>query len=269
MSRALVLVAALVALAADWPQWLGPKHDGTSPEAGLLATWPASGPKVLWKVPGGDGYSSVVISGNRAFTMVQRGDDELVIALDVAGGKELWKVRIGPAYRNDYGSGPRSTPAIDGKYVYVQSATGPLLCLDADKNGEVVWQHDLLKEFKAKNITWGLSASPLVVDDLVLALPGAKGAAVAAFHKGDGKLAWKAGSDKAAYASPVGANLEGQKQAIFFTAGGLLAVALADGKELWRVPWQTEYDVNISTPLRIGDRLFVASGERSAARSFS
>ena len=89
-----------------------------------------------------------------------------------------------------------------------------------------------------------------------------------AFRKADGKLAWKAGSDKAAYASPVVASVDGQKQRIFFNAGGLLAVALADGKELWRVPWKTEYDVNISTPLVIGDRLFVSSGEKVGCALF-
>ena len=183
MIRFLVLSSAILALAADWPQWLGPQHNGSSPETGLLTTWPATGPKVLWKVAGGDGYSSVAVVGKRAYTMVQRGKDELVLALDVADGKELWRVRTGPAYRQRLWQRARGTPAIDGKFVYVQSATGPLMCLDADKKGEIVWQHDLLKEFKAKNITWGLSASPLVFDDLVLALPGAKDVGVAAFRK--------------------------------------------------------------------------------------
>ena len=108
MIRFIVLATAILGLAADWPQWLGPQHNGSSPETGLLTTWPAKGPKVLWKVPGGDGYSSIVVAGKRAYTMVQRDHDELVLALDIADGKELWKVRTGPAYSNDYGSGPRA-----------------------------------------------------------------------------------------------------------------------------------------------------------------
>lgn len=261
-TAALVLSFTTLAGAADWPRWMGPQCNGSSPETGLLTTWPKEGPKVLWKVEGGDGYSAVTVVGNRAYTMVQRGGEELVVCLDVAnGGKELWKHKTGPAYKNQYGDGPRSTPAVDGKQVYVQSATGPLVCLDAEK-GTVVWEKDILKEFKAKNITWGLSASPLIDGDLVLALPGAEGAGVAAFNKSDGKLAWKASSDKAAYASPVVAMADGKRQAIFFTASGLLGVDMKDGKELWTLPWVTEYDVNIATPLVIGgDQLFVSSGE--------
>jgi len=259
-SLAGILTLTALASAADWPQWLGPNHDGSSPETGLLTVWPKEGPKVLWKVDGGDGYSSVAVAGNRAYTMVQRGKDELVVCLDVANGKELWSRRAGAAYKDKMGDGPRSTPAIDGGRVYAQSATGPLVCLDADK-GTVVWEHDLLKEFKAKNISWGLSASPVIEGDLVLAIPGATGAGVAAFNKESGKVAWKVGNDKAAYASPVVVMAGGARQAVFFTATGLLAVDPKSGQELWQVPWATEYDCNICTPLVIGEQLFVASGE--------
>lgn len=247
--------------AADWPRWMGPNCNGSSPETGLLTTWPKDGPKVLWKVEGGGGYSSVAVVGNRAYTMVQRDKDELVVCLDVAGGKEVWKQRVAPAYKNNMGDGPRGTPAIDGKHIYVQSASGPLVCLDAEK-GTIVWEKDLLKEFKAKNISWGLSASPLVDGDLVLAIPGGDDAGVVALDKGSGKLVWKAGAGKAAYASPVAVTVDGTRQAVFFTAPGLLAVNAKDGKELWQLPWPTEYDCNIATPLLVGgDQLFVSSGE--------
>lgn len=247
--------------AADWPQWLGPNRNGASPETGLLSDWPANGPKVVWKVEGGDGYSTVVVAGGRAITMVQRGDEEQVLALDAATGKEIWKQRAGPAFKNNYGNGPRSTPTIDGTNVYVTSVTGPVLCLEA-ATGKVVWQKDLLKEFEAKNITWGLSASPLVQGNLVLVEPGAAGAGVAALDKRDGKVVWKTGGDKAAYASPVALTAGGKQQGVFFNAAGVLGVQVEDGKELWRVPWKTGYDCNICTPLVIGDQLFVASGEK-------
>lgn len=252
--------------AADWPQFLGPNRDGSSPETGLLTTWPKEGPKLLWKVEGGDGYSSMAVVGDRAYTLIQRGGDELAVALDVANGQEVWKHRTGPGYKNQYGDGPRSTPTIDGKRVYIQSASGPLVCLDT-ATGKPVWEVDLLKEFQTENITWGLSASPLVVDDLVLVLPGAKGGA-AALNKETGKVVWKAGTDKAAYASPVLAPAGTAQQAICFTAAGLMAVEPKTGRELWRVPWVTEYDVNIATPLVIGDRLFVSSGEKVGCALF-
>jgi outer membrane protein assembly factor BamB len=101
----------------------------------------------------------------------------------------------------------------------------------------------------------------LIEGDLVLALPGAETAGVAAFNKKNGELVWKAGGDKAAYASPVAVTVAGNRQIIFFTAAGLLAVSADKGKELWRVPWTTEFDCNIATPLVVGETLFVTSGE--------
>ncbi|MFN4259500.1 MAG: PQQ-binding-like beta-propeller repeat protein [Gemmataceae bacterium] len=275
LSQTIRVVLSLVVLpcagaacwGADWPQWLGPARNGSSPETGLLTQWPAAGPKVLWKVAGGDGYSSVAVAGERAFTLVQRGGDELAIALDAATGKELWSTRIGPAFKNNYGNGPRSTPSIAGDHVYVTSVTGPLVCLEA-ATGKVAWQKNILKEFGAENITWGLSASPLIEGDLVLVIPGAKGAGVAAFDKRTGAAVWKTSNDKAAYASPVALTVDGQRQAIFFTAAGLLAVQPKNGQEAWSIPWETDYDCNICTPLVIGDRLFVSSGEKVGCALF-
>ncbi len=259
LAGCVVVLMGLPVWGADWPNWLGPNRNGSSPETGLLVDWPKDGPKVLWKAPGGEGYSAVVVAKGKAVTLVQRNGGEAVLALDAAKGTKLWETKIAPAYKNQYGNGPRSTPTFEGDFVYVQSVSGPLVCLDAAK-GDIVWSVDLLKEFGAKNISWGLSASPVVDGDLVLAIPGGKGAGVVALNKKDGKLAWKLGDDKAAYATPVAMTVAGQKQLLFFTASGLLAVSPA-GKELWRVTWETEYDCNICTPLVIGDTLFVTSGE--------
>ncbi|MCI0685421.1 MAG: PQQ-like beta-propeller repeat protein [Gemmataceae bacterium] len=254
-----ILLAASTSPAADWPHWLGPNRNGSSPETGLLTTWPSTGPKILWQAKGGDGYSSIAVADGRAITLVQRGGQEVVVAFDAVKGTPLWETPLAPAYKNQYGNGPRSTPAIDGGSVYVTSVNGPIACLDV-KTGKIVWQHDLLKEFGGKQLTWGLSASPTVEGDLVLAIPGAKGAGVAAFDKKTGKLAWKSGDDKPGYATPIGVSVGDARQLIFFTATELRGVG-KDGKELWRVPWETEFDCNICTPLVVGAKLFVTSGE--------
>ena len=151
--------------------------------------------------------------------------------------------------------------------VYVQSVTGPLVCLEAD-DGTIVWQNDLLKEFGAKNITWGLSASPLIEGDLVLAIPGGKGAGVAAFDKKTGKLVWKTGDDKAAYASPVARHRRRAAAGHLLHRGRPAGASTRQGKELWRVPWKTEFDCNICTPLVVGDQLFVSSGEKVGCALF-
>ncbi len=267
LCRGLALLALAAVAGADWPHWMGPNDNGTSPETNLLTTWPKQGPKVLWKVKGGDGYSSVAVVGGRAYTLVQRANKEWAVALDVKDGKEVWATPIGPAYKNMFGDGPRSTPAVEGNRVYVQSVHGPVLCLDAGK-GEVVWQKDLMKQFGGKNIDWGLSASPRIDGDVVLVIPGAPGASVAALHKSSGEIAWKAGDDKAAYASPAILKVGDTRQAIFFTANKLWAVDDATGRELWSVPWVIEYRVNICTPLVVGQRLFVSTGEKAGCAMF-
>jgi outer membrane protein assembly factor BamB len=265
----LVLFAALAANgnAADWPQWLGPNRNGTSPETGLLTKWPKDGPKVVWKVAGGEGYSSVAVANGRAITLVQKDGKEWAIALDAAKGTTLWEKPVGPLYKNAYGNGPRSTPTIDGKLVYVTSVSGPIVCLKVD-NGDIVWNHDILKDFGGKTTTWGLSASPLVDCDLVFAIPGGPGAGVVAFDKTSGKVAWKSGSDPAAYATPVTVTVDGKKLLVVFNAFGLVGMEVDGGKELWRIPWKTTYDVNICTPLAIDNLLFVASGEHVGSTLF-
>ena len=261
IALSVLFLSPLLAHADDWPHWMGPRSDGTSAEKGLATTWPQTGPKVLWKVPGGDGYSAIAVADDRAITMVQRDGKELVVALDANTGKPLWSTPMGPAFKNANGSGPRATPWIEGDSVYVQAASGPMKCLAA-KTGAIVWQIDLLKEFGAKNNQWGVSASPVIAGNLLLVIPGAKNAGVAALHKETSDVLWKTGSDKAAYASPVVADVGGVKQAIFFNAAGLLGVTLDKGKELWRIAWPAEFDCNIATPLLLpGNKLFVSSGE--------
>ena len=122
---ALAMFSATFALAGDWPHWLGPASNGSSPETGLLTTWPEKGPKVLWKIPGGDGYSSIAIKDGKAFTLVQRDGQELAIALDAAKGDELWKTPLGPGFKNNFGNGPRSTPWAEREWL---SCTNRTVC---------------------------------------------------------------------------------------------------------------------------------------------
>src|SRR5438132_14428125 len=105
-----VLLCGVIGHAADWPQWLGPNRNGSSPETGLLTKWPQDGPKVLWKVPGGDGYSTVAVAHGRAITQVQHDGSEFVLALDAVKGTKLWETRAAEGYKNAFGDGPRSTP---------------------------------------------------------------------------------------------------------------------------------------------------------------
>ena len=240
----LSLLTAAHLVAADWPQYRGPHVDGTAPE-GILTTWQAGGPKVVWKAPLGPSFGSFAVSGGKAFCFIQRSvngeDKEVAIALDATTGKELWAVPHGkPTYDKQGGDGPRSTPTVDGKRVYFLGAYQVLTCLDSD-TGKQIWQHDLVAEYGGKIIKWNNAASPMIEGNLIFVNAGGAGQALLAFDKNDGKLVWKGEDDMPTHASPVPATIHGVRQVIFFTQKGLVSVVPQTGKVLWRFayPFQT------------------------------
>ena len=152
---------------AEWPQWRGPNRDGISQESGLLKSWPEGGPKVLLRIPVGEGFSGISVSSGRAYTMFAEGDDEFVVCLDASNGKEIWRLRSGSKFKEGHGNGPRSTPTVDGDRVFALGAKGRLYALDV-RSGEKMWEHDFVKEFGSHVPPWGFSTSPLVEGDLLL-----------------------------------------------------------------------------------------------------
>jgi outer membrane protein assembly factor BamB len=251
LSGAQILEEPASTATADWPQWRGPRRDGISTATGLLVDWPAGGPPVAWRIAGGSGYSALAVAGGRAFTMWREGDKEVVVCLDAATGKEKWRFPYPCDYGNDQGSGPRSTPTVDGKLLYTVGAKGMFHCLETE-TGEVRWKHDLVSEFKARVPHWGVSFSPLVDGDLVFTMPGGPdGYSLIAFNKSDGKVQWKGLADPPGYSSPIAIDSEagGGHQIVCFTGHSLVSVAPGDGKVLWRFPWPTSNDVNAATPI--------------------
>jgi outer membrane protein assembly factor BamB len=258
------------AVAGDWPQFRGPQRDGVARAAAhLVRSWPASGPRLLWRVPIGEGYSHLTVVDGRIFTLFGANDIEYLGAFDAATGHQLWLVRTDAELSNDMGGGPRSTPTWDAGMLYVQSAQGQLLAVAA-ANGKVAWRHDLAKEFGARAPTWGMASSPLVEGDLLLAAVGGRGGRWAmAFDKRSGKVAWSALDDKPGYASPIALTAAGVRQAIFFTGSSVAGVATADGRVLWEIPWTTDFDVNAATPLFVApDKLYISSGYDTGAALF-
>jgi outer membrane protein assembly factor BamB len=266
------LAAALTVHAADWPQYRGPNLDGSTTEK-IATKWPAGGPKALWKVPATSGFSSFTVAGGKAFTQVTRNvggvDREVAIALDANTGKEAWAFPVGgTAYGhnggnagapgNDGGDGPRSTPTVVGGKVYVLSSDLALFCLDAN-TGKQVWTHDLMKEFAGRNITWKNAASPLVDGNLVFVAGGGAGQSLLAFNKDTGALAWKSQDETITHSTPVVATIHGVKQVVYFMKSGLVSVAAADGKLLWKAPYRFNVSTAI-TPVVAGDVVYCSAG---------
>ncbi len=247
----------------EWPQFRGPNRDNVSREAGLLQKWPDDGPKLAWKTTGvGIGFSSLAVTQGRIYTMGNRGDDEYLMALDAQNGAELWALKTGTAYRNNYGDGPRSTPTVDEDRVYAMGANGDLVCVGAAK-GDQVWAMNILEQFGGSNITWGISESVLIDGDKLICTPGGKQATMVALNKLTGKVIWKSQvpqSPQAAYSSPIVIEVDGNRQYVNFVHTGVMGVKASDGKPLWGNDQSANGTANCAMPLFYEDGVFSASG---------
>ena len=256
--------ACLVAAAADWPQWRGPRRDGVSTESGLSVDWADGAPTELWTRAIGEGFSGVSVVGDRVYTMAGQGDDEVVLCLDALAGEDIWRARVDRKFTEGHGNGPRSTPTVHDGVVYALSAWGALAAVDA-RYGDPVWQRDLRKEYGGRSEAsepWrGYAMSPLVEGDLlVVEVGGTDGRAVIAFDRDSGEPRWSALSGPPAYSSPIGIAVDGARQVVVL--GGAALVGLTSGgAEAWRYPWLTSYDQNVATPVFIApNRVFISEG---------
>ena len=174
--------AVLQAVADDWPQWRGPERADRSPETGLLQQWSEGGPDRLWLFDkAGLGYAGFAIAGDRVFTMGLEDGAEFALCLNAETGKEIWRKKIGNEFENSWGNGPRSTPTVDGDFIYLLSARGNLCCLKV-RNGGIVWKKDLAG-FGGRIPEWGYAESPLVDGKTVYCTPGGSQGAIVALNK--------------------------------------------------------------------------------------
>lgn len=249
--------------AGSWADFRGPLRDGVYAGATPVdLPWRGDGPPLLWKQRVGEGYASFVAAGGRAFTIEQRRRQEVVAAYDLDTGRELWTHGWDALFSERMGGdGPRATPVWHGGRVYALGAAGELRCLD-ERDGALVWRHDILRENGASNLEWGMSASPLVVDDLVIVLPGGtRGRSVVAYHKDTGERVWSALDDPQAYTAPMVMTRLGVRQLVVVSARRMMGLAIADGALLWEYPWVTDFGVNASQPIAVGDtQVFISAG---------
>ncbi len=276
-----VVLATSFTVLADWPQYHGPNYDNTASEELATRTFSAGGPKVLWRKPMPDGFSSFAVADGRAFTQIVRNvdglDQEVVVAVDADTGNELWAEAVGiknyghdggnsGAKGNTGGDGPRSTPSIDGKRVYVLSADVVLTCFNA-ADGKEIWKKNILKDFDGKNITWKNAASPVVYGKHIFVAGGGKNQALIAFNKNDGSVAWKSENDAMTHATPVVAEILGQPQVIFFTQEGLASVEPETGKLLWRQSFPFKVSTAAS-PVVSGNMVYCSAGYGVGAATY-
>jgi outer membrane protein assembly factor BamB len=259
--------------AAAWPDFRGANRDGRYTAEPIRTNWPREGLRRLWKQPVGGGYASFVVADGRAFTIEQRRDQEVAAAYDVQTGRELWTNAWNASFEESMGGdGPRATPTYHEGRVYVLGAEGELRVLDAAK-GVQVWRRNILSDNGASNLSWGMSAAPLIVDDTVVVLPGGtRGSSVAAYNKMTGAPVWKALNDEASYTSPMLVTLGGVRQILVVTATRVVGLTPDNGRLLWEYPWSTFNGINVAQPILFThngrDRIFMSASYGHGAAVF-
>lgn len=255
--------------AADWPQWRGPERTGYIPAGVPMPKSLPDSPKILWHIPLGNGVASPVLSGGKVFHLDHQDGKEMLHAADAANGNGLWSVPLDEVQKDSQSPpGPRCTPLVDGNRVYAQSCRGELQCLDT-ADGKVIWRTNYVKDFGAIFIgekgkadgasRHGNTGSPLVDGDHLIAEVGGPGASIVCFDKKTGAVIWKSESDVPGYAAPIIATVAGTRQIIAFMADGLIGIARADGKFLWRIPVKTPFARHATTPVVVDDVVMIAS----------
>lgn len=255
------LPASLAVGEHDFPGFLGPQRDGIVRSLQLERDWSASPPVERWRRPIGTGWSGFCVVGPWAYTQEQRGERELVVCYELATGEPRWMHADETSFHSLFGGdGPRATPTYADGRLYTQGATGILNCLDA-ASGRLIWSTDILADNDAENVEYGMSCSPLVLDEIVVVSPGGTdGKSLAAYDRESGALVWQGGSAAAGYSSPTFATLAGQPQILILNHTSVAAHDPQTGAVLWEHAWSGD-DAKVSQPVPIGeDQVLVSSG---------
>jgi outer membrane protein assembly factor BamB len=254
----------------DWPAFLGPRRDGHTRETHLATRWPPEGPPLVWELAVGRGFSAPVVAEGRLVFSHRQGTEIHLDCLEPETGRRFWRWTVLTRYRDRYISndGPRSTPAIAGRHVYVHGLEGELACLEL-ATGRLVWRRNTCADFGIPLDFFGVVASPLVHGELLIQNLGSPGPCVAAFERSTGELRWGAGPEWGpSCASPVLARVGGRER-LFVLAGGesrpptggLVVLDPASGRVEHEYPFRSRtYESVIgSSPVAAGERVFVSA----------
>jgi outer membrane protein assembly factor BamB len=254
-----LMTFAAAAPAGDWPQWLGPNRDGSSPE--IVRPWTAP-PKVAWRATVGEGHSSPVVAAGRLYLHFKTPskDDEQITSYDaVTGTPGATFAYSRSSFGSPFGAGPRATPAVAGDGQVISfGVTGLLTAHRFAPGDQLDWTQRTLKEFHAPLLKFGVSASPIIDGDNAVVLVGGTGAGLVAYGRKSGQVAWKTLDDAASYAAPIITEHGGRRQLVALTGDAVVSLDPATGELFWRHPFHDAINESSTTPLRTGD-LIVAS----------
>lgn len=259
--KCLVMLCVVFSLSAQNNiQWRGENRTGIYNEKGLLKKWPENGPELLWHFDGlGEGHSSVAIDANKIYITGLTDKTGYIYVFDL-NGNLLNKKPYGDDWSENY-NGPRGTITINDGKLYLTTGTGNLLCLDQNTLN-ILWKKNIATDFDAKNITWGITESPLIVGEKIIFTPGGKIHNVVALNKNDGSLIWSSEGegDQSAYCSPLYVGDQEVPQIVTMTANHILGIDIATGKKLWSYEQKNRWSVHANTPIYGDNMLLCTSG---------
>ena len=243
---------------AEWTDWRGPKRDAVS--SYMPEKLPAK-PTFLWKRPlRGIGLSGiaathkyvVVSDKNKDFTV------DIFHCLDADTGEEIWVIEYQAKGEMDFTNAPRANPVIYEGLVYLLGAFGDLHCVELD-TGQIIWKKNIVKEFGAELVTWGMCSTPLIADDKLIVNPGAKDASIVALDRRTGKVLWKTPGEAASYSSFILGKFGNVRQIVGYDSISLGGWDPDTGKRLWQLLGEEEGDFNVPTPINVNGKLLVAT----------
>ncbi len=288
---AIFLGSALGASAADWPEFLGPNRDGTSPETGLVDRFPADGLRIVWQKDIGTGYGAPSVRDGVLVLHHRIGGEEIVEAFDAATGDAKWAHKYPTRYQDPFGynNGPRCSPVLTAEKCYTLGAEGALICLDV-KTGKSVWSRATQKDFEVPEAFFGVGSSPVLEDGkLIVQVGGQPDSNIVAFDATTGKTLWQSGGAKtwdgalmhgwpgepfakwdtghpafqkmSSYCTPVLATIHGRRHVLTVTRQGLISLDPATGAHNFSFWFRSprEETVNAMTPVVSGDLILISS----------
>lgn len=242
----LTIVLSIISFSSGFCQlyeWRGPGRSGIYNETGLLKKWPANGPALLWEADNmGDGYSSPTVTEDAVYVTGRRDSSDVLTAL-TPDGKKKWEIVYGKAWMKNH-TGSRCTPTYYNGNLFLISGSGDIVCIG--KDGKIKWSKNHYRLYDSKPIQFGISESPLVVDNIVIASPAGKKASLVAFNIADGKVVWEAEpiDQEPQYMNPRLIEYAGKKMIVTVLGTYILAVNAKDGKIIWKLNYP---EINAAT----------------------
>jgi outer membrane protein assembly factor BamB len=243
----------------NW-QWRGENRDGMYNETGLLQSWSAGGPELLWYFEGlGEGHTSVAIANEKIYTTGMH-DDRLILYVFDMDGKLLTEKEVGKEWDSNW-NGTRSSVCINDGKLYIFNALGTLFCLD-EKTLNEVWKKDLLAEFGGRNLRFGITENPLIVGDKIFMTPGGETHNMVALNKNTGELIWSSPGKGtlSSYCSPQYISGYSVPIVVTSTFDYIIGLNADTGEMLWSHPQTNQHNIHVNTPLYSDGMIFFSTG---------